>query len=116
MTIKDKIKTDIFLATIISFCFVAFLGSIFIYLKSEGAIGDGSIVNFIADHIIYLFPSVLLYNYFKLYNLSILLLLTALNILLYSFIFTRLFATKLSNSKKYQPFNLIIVTSYFISS
>jgi hypothetical protein len=114
MSLQNKIKIDITLTTIISFSFLAFAGFIFVFSKSEGTIGDGFIINFIADYIIYLFPSVLLCDYFKLYNPSLLLLLTALNILLYSFILTRLFAIKLLNSKRYKPFSLTVITGYVI--
>lgn len=110
MTLQDKTKADIIIATIISFSFIAFLGFIFIFAKDEGTIGDGVIVNFIADYIIYLFPFVLL-GHFQIINFYILLLLTGLNILFYSFLLARLLSKVLLDMKSYQPYKLTIIVA-----
>ena len=116
MTLKKKTNADIIIATIISFCFIAFVGFIFIFAKSEGTLGDGYIINFIADYIIYLFPFILLYEHFKIFNFNILLIVAGLNILFYSLVLTRLFSKKLMNSERYKPYKLTIIVAYVIPS
>ena len=116
MTLQNKIKADIIIATIISFSFIAFFGFIFIFAKDEGTIGDGFIVNFIADYVIYLFPFVLLFEHFQLFNFNILLLSAGLNILFYSLVLTRLLSKKLLGIKSYKPFKLTIIIGYVIPS
>lgn len=110
MTLQDKTKADIIIATIILFSFIAFLGFIFIFAKDEGTIGDGVIVNFIADYIIYLFPFVLL-GHFQIINFYILLLLTGLNVLFYSLLLARLLSKVLLDMKSYQPYKLTIIVA-----
>ena len=82
----------------------------------RGTIGDGFIVNFIADYIIYLFPFVLVYEHFQIFNFNILLLVAGLNILFYSFVLTKLFSKTLLDSKGYKPFKLTIIIAYVIPS
>jgi len=108
MTKHNKTKADITIATIILFSFFAFFGFFIIFFKSEGALGDGLIVNFIADYILYLFPFVLLYEHFQIFSFNIFLFAAGLNILFYSFLMTKLFSYKLMDLKSYKPFKLTI--------
>src|ERR1700733_7636736 len=85
MTKEGKVKTDLFLAAAILFIFIAVLGWISMFSKSEGTIGSGIFVNFLANSIIYIFPLVLLVDLFKILNPLCLLFLLVINIFIYSF-------------------------------
>ncbi len=115
MTFENKIKTDILVSSIILFSFLLFYGSILVSAKGEGGFGDGIIVNFIADHLIHMFPLVLLWHYLKFEGPYTLLFFGLANIILYAFVLT-LFSKKLSSITRYRPFNLIIGVAYIIPS
>ena len=85
--------------SIISLTFIAILGFLLASAKGEGGMGDSIIINFLADYTIYLFPFFLLAIVFNTYYFSLFILLIGINILLYSFIITRLCAKKISNTK-----------------
>jgi hypothetical protein len=125
MTPESKTKVDLFAAGIILFSFLAFISFSAALAKDEGTIGDGAIVNFIADYGLYFFPLLLIGGSIDVFYAGLLIILFGLNILLYSFFVTRLCNKFLVNLKNYKPFLatyyltifiLLIALIYFIHS
>jgi hypothetical protein len=116
MNFQNKIKIDIILSLIILFSFFAFLGLMGVAAEESGTLGNTWILHFIAEYIVFLFPLVLLCVHLNFSNPYFLILVLEINILLYAFGLIKLFTKKLSNSKKYNPFGLTIISIYFILS
>ena len=95
---------DLFLAAAILFIFIAVLGWISMLSKSEGTIGSGIFINFLANSIIYIFPLVLLVDLFKILNPLCLLFLLVINIFTYSFLISIICYKLLIKIKRYKPF------------
>lgn len=104
MTTEFKTKLDIFTGTTILFSFIAFIGYIFAFAKSEGTIGNCFISNFVADYTLYLFPAIFLADKFNLFSPILLLALFGLNIMFYSLIIVRVSRNFLKSIKRYKPF------------
>jgi len=124
MSPESKTKVDVFAAGIILFSFLAFISFSAALAKDEGTIGDGAIINFIADYGLYFFPLLLVGGLIDFFYAGLLIILFGLNILLYSFFVTRLCNKFLVNLKNYKPFLatyystifiLLIALTYFIN-
>ncbi|MVN23536.1 hypothetical protein [Mucilaginibacter arboris] len=109
MTLQNKTKSDLFFSAVILLCFIAVVGYLFAFAKSEGTLGNGTIFNLIADYTLYAFPLIFLSDFLKLNTFVGLFGLLGTNILIYSFIVTILLSNRLANFKNYKPF---VVTYY----
>ena len=116
MSYKNKIKVDLFVATLLLFSFFAVLGFFLIFAKNEGNFDHNKILFFVAENISYLFPIVFLGSTFLKFSLLFLIILTSLNILLYSTIAVTLFVNKVNRSQRYKPFDVIHFIAYAIPS
>lgn len=110
MTLQNKIKADIAIATILLFSCIALF--IIVYLEIGGDEKIHNIVGLVGGC---LFPVILLIDYLNISSLFYFLpLAIALNILLYAYIFTKLFTKKLCTCKRYKPFDLVHIVAYLI--
>ncbi len=117
MNFQNKIKLDIILSLIILLNFFAFLALMGTVAEEPGTMGDDtSILHFISEYIAFFFPLALLCVHLNFFNSYFLILVLQINILLYAFGLIKLFSKKLSNSKKYNPYGLTIISVYFILS
>ena len=113
MTLSNRIRLDVFFATMIFCCFTALFGYFAAFAKDEGTLGNGIVANLIADNTIYLFPLVFLVDIFRNQTFFAAILLTGINILGYSFLAAIVFTNRVSNIKTYKPF---LITYYAISA
>jgi hypothetical protein len=107
---QQKTKTDIFIATFLLLSFIAFAGLITVIAQGEGAIGSGVTANAIAGHTLYIFPLVFLSGLIKSHPLPVILILLAVNVLLYAFILAAVFHSRITKWKKYRPYTLSFYT------
>ncbi len=103
---KELIKQiDLFISSLIILSFITILGFTLEISKGKSDIGDGLAVNFIADNIKYFTPAIFLCEKLNVENLLVLILLLAVNIVVYAVIVAFVASKLVDKFKSYHPFN-----------